>query len=67
MHVGFAINVIQTAKYRKYMHVGFAINVIQTAKNRIYMHIDFAINVIQTVNKAKVLLWDKLRNSQIEK
>ena len=29
-----AINVIHTAKYRKYMHVGFAINLIQTAKYR---------------------------------
>ncbi len=36
MHIGFAINVIQTAKYRKYMHIDFAINVIQTAKNRKY-------------------------------
>ena len=32
MHVGFAINVVQTAKNRKYMHIDFAINVIQTAK-----------------------------------
>jgi len=32
MHVFFAINVIQTAKNRKYMHIDFAINVIQTAK-----------------------------------
>jgi hypothetical protein len=37
-----AINVIHTAKYRKYMPVGFAINVIQTAKNRKYMHIELS-------------------------
>ena len=41
-HVGFAINVIQTAKNRKYMHIDFAINVIQTAKYRKYMHIEIA-------------------------
>ena len=44
-----AINVVHTAKYRKYMHVSFAINVIQTAKNRKYMHIDFAICLLHRV------------------
>ena len=56
MHVGFAISVIQTAKYRKYMHIDFAINVIQTAKNRkIYAYMKLyvflygeTIDVIQT-------------------
>jgi len=38
MHVSFAINVIQTAKYRKYMHIDFAINLVQTAKNRKYIY-----------------------------
>ncbi len=42
VHNILAINVIHTAKYRKYMHVGFAINVIQTAKYRKYMHIEIA-------------------------
>ncbi len=55
MHVGFAINLIQTAKYRKYMHIDLANNVVQTAKNRKYMHIDFAINVIQTAKNRKYM------------
>jgi len=42
IHVDFAINVIQMAKYRKYMHIDFAMNVIQTTKNRKCMHIKIA-------------------------
>ena len=34
-----AINMVHTAKNRKYMHIEFSINVIQTAKYRKYMHI----------------------------
>jgi hypothetical protein len=40
VHKKMAINVIHTAKNRKYMHVGFAIDVIQTAKTRKYIHIE---------------------------
>ena len=46
MHVGFTINVIQTAKYWKYMHiwnctcfVWETIDVILTAEHKNYMHI----------------------------